>query len=138
SQPLVTLLRPRQATRQVTGQRHPQVRVRPQADIVDVLPSAAAFQLLKKAVQLVQVAVAQRPRIGEQLRFLLQAAEQGRLLEREIKLSRIQDMEQDHLMPAIAQVLQPLEKIVHVVKTIAKQNNQPAAVDALGQVVEER
>ena len=79
---------PRQPMRQVTRQRHAQVRVRPQLHVIDVLVAAAVLQLRDEALDLVQVAVAQRARVGQQLGVLLQAAEQRRFLEREVQLGR--------------------------------------------------
>ena len=58
---------------QVTRKRHAQIHVGSEGDIVDILLPAAALHLSCKALDLVQVTLAESPWIGEQLGVLLES-----------------------------------------------------------------
>src|SRR5262249_4978135 len=120
---------PGQTVGQVARQGHRQVRVRPQLDVVDVLFPATALQLGNEGPDLGQVAVAEGARVGEQLGELLQAAEQRRLLKREIQLGPVQNMKQHDFVALVAQVAQPAEQVRHLVKEVAQDENQAAPGD---------
>ena len=76
-------------------------------------------------------------RVGQQLRELFQAAEQGRFLEREIQLRRIQDLHDHHLVPFVAQVLEAGKDVRGLIEEITQHDDDAPAIDALRQVVED-
>src|ERR1700704_3702834 len=117
-----------QTVSQVAGQSDAQVLVGAQLHIVHVLIPAAAPQLRNEAVDLLQIAVAQRSRIGEQFGQLLQSAEQGRFLEREIELGAVHDVKDNHFVPLVTQVLEARENLARIVEEVAEQNHDRAAV----------
>ena len=81
---------------------------------------AAALQFADETLNLFQIAVAQRARIGQHLRILLQAAEQRRFLEWELQLGPIQDVHDDDLVPLVPQMLQTVEDVRQIVEKIAE------------------
>ena len=96
------------------------------------------LQVADKLLDLFQVTLAQRARVGEQVGVLLQPAEQRRLLERERQLGAVEDVPDDDLVPLVPQVLEAGQNVRNVVKQVAQDNDQRSAGDALGQVVEDR
>src|SRR5207302_8369447 len=95
------------------------------------------LQLQKVRLDFVQIALAQRSRIRQQLRVLLQAAKQGCLLEGEIELRPIQDVEDDDFVTLVPQVLQARQQLRDVIKQVAENDHQRAPSNALGQVVKD-
>ena len=71
---------------------------------------AAAAHLDQVLLQRFQVAVAQRPRVAQQVRQLLHALEARRAGEREGQLVVVQDVEDEDVVPAVPQHLQAAEE----------------------------
>src|SRR5262245_9769317 len=121
------LSRTRQPATEITGQDQPRRRVGAQRQVVDVLHQAVALQLAHEVLHLLEVAVAQRARVGEQFRHLLQAAEKRGLLEGEVQFGGVQDLHDDHLVALVAQMLQAGEDVVEFVEAVGEQHDDAAA-----------
>src|SRR6185295_6930533 len=81
--------------REVFRELHVEVLVGGDPDVVDHLLHAAAAHLLAELVDLLEVRLAERPGIDEQLRVLLQPFEERHPLERERELELVEDVEDD-------------------------------------------
>ena len=92
----------------------------------------------QEAVELGQIRLPQGPRLDQHVGQLLQAAEEHHLLEGKIDLGRVEHVHQDHLVPAVAEVLQAGHHRVHVVEQVAEDDHDAALFEPLGQVVEDR
>src|SRR5207302_2042370 len=95
------------------------------------------LQLQKVRLDFVQIALAQRSRVRQQLRVLLQAAKEGCLLKGEIELRPIQDVEDDDFVALVPQVLQARQQLRDVIKQVAENDHQRAPRNAFGQVVKD-
>src|SRR5262249_27080272 len=87
--------------------------------------------------ELVQVAPPQAPRVGKQFGELLQAAEEGRFLERELQLERVEHVEDDHFMSMVTKMPQGRQQVCRLVEQVAEDDDDRAAGDALGQLVKD-
>ena len=81
---------------------------------------AALLQPAEELLELGAVGLPQGARLGQHLGQLLQAAEQRRLLEGKIQLGRVEHVHHDHLVAAVAKVLQPASIARHVVEQVAE------------------
>src|SRR4051794_2714426 len=72
--------RPPEPLRQVARQSHVHRRVGPERHEIDVQVPAAPLQLLGEALDLFEITLPQRTRVGQELGILLQALEQRCLL----------------------------------------------------------
>src|SRR5262245_26512524 len=124
--------------RQICRQCHAKVRIGSKAQVVDVLLAAAALQLSEIALNLVEVSLAKRARIGQQLRELLQTAKKRCFLEREIQFCTVQDMKNQDFVALVAKVLEPRQQIPNLVKQVAHNNQHRSPRYTLGQLVENR
>ena len=59
-------------------------------------------------------------------------------VEGKIHLGRVEHVHQDHLVPAVAEVLQAGQHRVHVVEQVAQDDHDAPLLEPLGQVVEDR
>ena len=93
--------------------------------------AAAALQLRNEnRPQLDQVAAPQeRAGIGQQLRELLQAAKERCFLKGEIHLGSIEHVEDDDLVPLVAQVLETGQQVGRLVEQVAEDDDDAAALD---------
>src|SRR5271157_3899098 len=97
----------RRSRGQVARQRALEALIGAQGNIVDVDHPAALLQLVKKGAELRQIGAPQRVRLGEDRWQTLQAPKQRGFPERELDLRRVEHVEDDDLVPAVAEVLEP-------------------------------
>ena len=98
----------------------------------------ARFSRSRKRLNSARYALRRRPRLDQHLGQLLQPAEQRGLLEGEVQFGRVEHVQQDDLVPAVAEVLQSGHHRVDVVEQVAKHHDHAAFFEALGQFVEDR
>ena len=96
--------------------------------VVDAQPRAAAPHLDQVFFQRFQVAVAQGARIAQQLRQLLHALEARGAGEREGQLVVVQDVEDEDVVPALAQHFQAAEQRLAVDQQVGDEDDHAAAV----------
>ena len=85
-----------------------------------------------------QVRGAEQVRAGHQFLEALQPDEPDVAVERKIHLVRVEDVEQNDLVPAEAEVPQGRENWFQVFEAIRDQAHDAAAADAVGDLVQER
>src|SRR5690349_20865977 len=78
--------------------------------VVDSLLAAALLEAVRELLQLVEIGPSQGPRLGQQFRQALQAAEEHHLVERKIDLGRIEHVKEYYFVAAVAKVPQPGEQ----------------------------
>ena len=74
----------------------------------------------EEGADLVLVGPPQGVRLGQDLGQSLQSLEERRLAERELELGRVEDVEDDDLVAAVAEVLQPGDDPRHVVEQVGE------------------
>ena len=112
--------------------------VGPERDVVDVDHLAPLLQLVQEVADLGLVGPPQGVRLGQDLGHPLQPLEQRRVAERELELGRVEDVEDDDLVAAVAEVLQAGEDPGDVVEQVGEDRHHAPLLEPLGQVVEDR
>ena len=96
------------------------------------------FSSSRKAPSSCLVGPPQGVRLGQDVGQPLQSLEQRRVAEREVELGRVEDVEDDDLVAAVAEVLEPGEDPGRTSsKRSEKIADHPALLEPLGQVVED-
>src|SRR5262249_52501141 len=107
-------------------------------DVVDAILAALPAILLAPGVEPLAVAPRDLPGLGGEALAGLHVDEGRGIGVRELALVGIEDVEHHHLVVAMAEVLEALQHLGGPVHEIGAQDHQPAAADALGQLVERR
>ena len=94
--------------------------VGPQRNVIDIDHPAALLQLVEERAELGLIGPPQGVRLGQDLGQPFQSLEERRVAEREIELGRVEDVEDDHLVAAVAEVLQAGEDPRHVVEQVGE------------------
>src|SRR5271166_383385 len=121
----------RLARGQVARERALEALIGAQGNIVDVDHPAARLQLVKKGAP-------QRVRLGEDLGQTLQAPKQRGFPERELNLRRVEHVEDDDLVPAVAEVLEPGHDPGRIIKEVGEDGHHPPLLEPFRQVVQYR
>ena len=85
------------------------------------------FSSSRNAADLGLVGAPQGVRLGQDLGQPLQALEQRRLAERELELGRVEHVEDDHLVAAVAEVLQAGDDPGRVVEEVGEDGDHARA-----------
>src|SRR4051812_17942575 len=137
--PMLRQLGPdREPAGEVLGELDVQVLVRRDPDVDDHLPDAALAHVLAELIDLGEVGLAEGAGVDELLGIVFEALEEGHALEGEGQLVLVEDVEDDHVVALVAEVLEALQDDVGLVEEVGDQDDQPAALDALGQGVQHR
>src|SRR5271157_4275509 len=117
----------RRSRGQVARQRALEALIGAQRNIVDVDHPAARLELVKKGAQL-----------GEDLGQTLQAPKQRGFPERELDLRRVEHVEDDDLVPAVAEVLEPGHDPGRIIEEVGEDGHHPPLLEPFRQVVQYR
>src|SRR5271157_100067 len=128
----------RRSRGQVARQRALEALIGAQGNIVDVDHPAALLQLVKKGAELRQIGAPQRVRLGEDRWQTLQAPKQRGFPERELDLRRVEHVEDDDLVPAVAEVLEPGHDPGRIIEEVGEDGHHPPLLEPFRQVVQYR
>src|SRR5205085_1343051 len=92
--------------------------------VLDVRARQLAAGNVEKTAQLLQVALADLARLRVDLPLVLHAQEARRIVERKIELLAIEEVEEEHVVPAAAQHLQRRHAALGRVEQIAQHDDQ--------------
>src|SRR5438552_3830137 len=105
-------------------------------DVMAVLSLAAFAKTGLELVHFAQIAFANLGRAGREFFEVLVSVELDHASEWELQLKWVHDVHDDHFAAAETDVLDALEDFVFVVEEIADDEDDAAAADAAGQIVQ--
>ena len=94
------------------------------------------LSLVEMLANLVLVGFPQGVGLGKDIGQPFQSLEQGRLAKRKIELRRVKDVEDDHLVPPMPEVLQAGDDPGNIVEHVREDRHDAPFLETLGQVVE--
>src|SRR5262245_30148334 len=102
-----------------------------------MIAAAAAPYLSQEALEFLLVGAAQRPGFTQNLRQILHALEEGRILKRKVDLGRVENLEDHHFVSAMPEMLESREQVRHLIEQVAQDDDEPAFLEAFGQIMKD-
>ncbi len=93
---------------------------------------------VKNDPQLGLVGALEGVRIGQDVGHAFHALEERRVAERKIELGRVEDVKDDDLVPAVAEMLEPGDDPRGIVEQVGEDHHDPSLLEPLRQVVEDQ
>ena len=111
--------------------------MRIELDVVEPIRTTDSAKIVEERLQLSQVSLSQRGRIHEDILVPFQPLEHRHALKGKRKLIACQDVEEDHLVITVPQMLHPSLDVRQVIEHVGDDDDQSSLLDATRELMED-